>query len=399
MHHAAAAELDPPGLLAHRAAGAVALPAAEVDFRARLRVRKKLGRNRTRDGRARTSAARTRAACLSDRASERPSPTARPSICAERGRVGQVEIVAPIDAPGHDDADRRLCAPACSGSASTRCASAAASADRRRDRRRRWATRGRACPACRARDAPPACSARRSSATRLRPPGPSTTVKPMRGEDRLPGRSRTIVSGWRRPSGRTPAGQRDVDRARWPRAARRRVAGYARPARLDRLLQLVGEPADARVSGPAARRAIACIHDGDDAVLAAEIAVADRTAPRAADVACGELGSNARRCCRDGVRLGRRIISEVVKWHDARSDRSESRNVLGRVLYVSCCGRCLCARRAFAAPWPARASFANAAGLGDGELRQALAIERDAGVLQAADELPVGQAVLARARR
>src|SRR5438046_1795757 len=41
MHHAAAAELDPPGPLAHRAAGAVALPATEVDFRARLRVREK----------------------------------------------------------------------------------------------------------------------------------------------------------------------------------------------------------------------------------------------------------------------------------------------------------------------------------------------------------------------
>ena len=35
-------------------------------------------------------------------------------------------------------------------------------------------------------------------------------------------------------------------------------------------------------------------------------------------------------------------------------------------------------------------------GARDGELRQALAIERDAGVLQAVDELPVGEAVLAR---
>src|SRR5439155_5808070 len=34
----------------------------------------------------------------------------------------------------------------------------------------------------------------------------------------------------------------------------------------------------------------------------------------------------------------------------------------------------------------------------DGELRQALAIERDAGVLQAAHQLPVGQPVLARGR-
>src|SRR5262252_2141387 len=40
MHHAAAADLDPPGPLAHRAARAVALPAAQVDFGARLGVRK-----------------------------------------------------------------------------------------------------------------------------------------------------------------------------------------------------------------------------------------------------------------------------------------------------------------------------------------------------------------------
>src|SRR5215471_16548010 len=43
MHHAAAADLDPAGLLAHRAAGPVTLPAAQVDFRARLGVRKEAG--------------------------------------------------------------------------------------------------------------------------------------------------------------------------------------------------------------------------------------------------------------------------------------------------------------------------------------------------------------------
>src|SRR5678815_235068 len=41
VHHAATAELDPPGFLAHLTAGAVALPAADVDFGARLGVRKK----------------------------------------------------------------------------------------------------------------------------------------------------------------------------------------------------------------------------------------------------------------------------------------------------------------------------------------------------------------------
>src|SRR6185436_7216334 len=40
MHHPRSADLEPSGLLAHVAAGAVALPAADVDFRARLRVRK-----------------------------------------------------------------------------------------------------------------------------------------------------------------------------------------------------------------------------------------------------------------------------------------------------------------------------------------------------------------------
>src|SRR6185295_12236699 len=38
VHHAAAAKLDPAGLLAHRAARAVTLPAAEIDLGARLGV-------------------------------------------------------------------------------------------------------------------------------------------------------------------------------------------------------------------------------------------------------------------------------------------------------------------------------------------------------------------------
>src|ERR1044072_8723348 len=40
VHHASAENLDPAGLLAHRAAGAVARPAADVDLGARLRVGK-----------------------------------------------------------------------------------------------------------------------------------------------------------------------------------------------------------------------------------------------------------------------------------------------------------------------------------------------------------------------
>src|SRR5262249_54341835 len=39
MHHAASAELNPSGFLAHLAAGSVALPAADVDFGTRFGVR------------------------------------------------------------------------------------------------------------------------------------------------------------------------------------------------------------------------------------------------------------------------------------------------------------------------------------------------------------------------
>src|SRR5262245_23086850 len=43
VHHAAAADLDPAGPLAHLAAGAVALPAADVDLGAWLGVREEAG--------------------------------------------------------------------------------------------------------------------------------------------------------------------------------------------------------------------------------------------------------------------------------------------------------------------------------------------------------------------
>src|SRR3954469_5276422 len=39
MHHAASADLDPPGFLAHLAPASVALPATQIDFRAGLRIR------------------------------------------------------------------------------------------------------------------------------------------------------------------------------------------------------------------------------------------------------------------------------------------------------------------------------------------------------------------------
>src|SRR5215467_13322163 len=59
VHHAAAAHLDPSALLAHGAAGAVALPAAQVDLRARFGVRKET-RTETHAGRRREHLLRER---------------------------------------------------------------------------------------------------------------------------------------------------------------------------------------------------------------------------------------------------------------------------------------------------------------------------------------------------
>ena len=69
--------------------------------------------------------------------------------------------------------------------------------------------------------------------------GPSTMAKPMRVKISSM-RSRTMVSGWRWPSERDAAGQRDVDaRPRRTRALRARRDGFGRfgHALLDRLLE------------------------------------------------------------------------------------------------------------------------------------------------------------------
>src|SRR5262249_12534693 len=106
MDHAAAADLDPTGLLAHRAAVPVALPAAEIDFSAGLRVREEARSKPDADGR------REHLACERE---QRPFQIGQrqsfahgePFDLAERGRVGQVEVVAAVHAPGDDDADWR----------------------------------------------------------------------------------------------------------------------------------------------------------------------------------------------------------------------------------------------------------------------------------------------------
>ena len=68
---------------------------------------KKLGRNRTRD--VGVNISRTNASSVPLRsASEMPSPTTSAFHLREHRGVRQVEIVAAVDAAGHDDPDRRL---------------------------------------------------------------------------------------------------------------------------------------------------------------------------------------------------------------------------------------------------------------------------------------------------
>ncbi len=177
MHHPAAAQLDPPGSLAHRTTGAVALPAAEVDFRARLRSTERSSSGSGRDVR-RKHLARERQQRPLQIGQRQPFADGQPFDLSEGRRVRQVQIVAPIDTAGHDDADRRLVRLHVAdlhrrGMGAEQRARRVAVESRQRRRR------DRACPACRARDVPPACSARRSSAIRPRPPDPRRRRSPF----------------------------------------------------------------------------------------------------------------------------------------------------------------------------------------------------------------------------
>src|SRR6185312_8946539 len=107
MHHAAAAELDPAGLLAHRAAAAVALPAAQVDLRARLGVREE-ARTEPHPRRRREHLLREREQRAFEIRERESLADREPFNLSESGGVRQVEVVAAVHTAGRDDPDRRL---------------------------------------------------------------------------------------------------------------------------------------------------------------------------------------------------------------------------------------------------------------------------------------------------
>src|SRR4029077_4431898 len=93
VHHAAAAELDPARLLAHRAAAAVALPAAQVDFRARFRVWEE-ARTKADTRRRRKHLLREREQDALEIGQQNPFADREPFDLSERRRVREIEIVA-----------------------------------------------------------------------------------------------------------------------------------------------------------------------------------------------------------------------------------------------------------------------------------------------------------------
>ena len=114
-----------PVLLAHRAAGALALDAADVDFGARLGVGEearaeahlRAGAEQRFGHRAqRALEIRERDALADDQAFD----------LVEHRRVREIEIVAAVDRADRDQPHRRSVAAPCAGSASRWCACAAA---------------------------------------------------------------------------------------------------------------------------------------------------------------------------------------------------------------------------------------------------------------------------------
>ena len=302
VHHAAAAQLDPAGLLAHRTAGAVALPAAEIDFRARLRIREE-ARTETHAHVRREHLARERQQRAFQIGQRQAFADGQPLDLSEGRRVRQVQVVASIDAAGHDDANRRLMRLHVANL--HRRGMRAQQRARRALRRVPAAATPRYSVSCMSRAG---CSAGMFSASKQchssSTSGPSTTANPMRVKISSR-RSRTVVSGWRWPSRRRAARQRDVDGAgRHPIA---RGFLVLRPARFDRLLQLVGPASDLLLL--VGRRRPDHLHPRrDDAVLAAEEAIAH-----------GLCVAGRRRRARGRSRTPRSGAGRILGWAGCRS--------------------------------------------------------------------------------
>ncbi len=110
MHHAAAKDLEPTGALAHRAAGALAADALNVDFGAWLRVRERSSAGSERPVPSPNSAAAIDVSVPLRSASVIPLADDQSLHLMKHRRVREIEIVAPIHRPDRDQPHRRIVA-------------------------------------------------------------------------------------------------------------------------------------------------------------------------------------------------------------------------------------------------------------------------------------------------
>ena len=187
--------------------------------------------------------------------------------------------------------------------------------------------------------------------------GPFDDREPHAREDRLPSRSRTTVSGWRWPSGGTRPGSVTSIAPAGARGRLRAVAWYARPARFDGLLQLVGEAADLAFSDQAAPWRSVCIHEATTLFLRPRKRSRTACASRG-EAACASSASNAQSA-------RRRPPDREWSWKDSHDHDDTGASCRGR---EACCDDGQARRRAAAGrlrgrPCACFARLANAAGL------------------------------------
>ena len=221
---------------------------------------KKLGRNRTRDARREHLAREREQRALRDRRARCPSPTASAFDLAERRRVRQVEVVAAIDAARHDDADRRLVRLHVAdlhrrGVRPQQRAHVVGAAGLASDRRREiqrvlHVARGMLGRHVQRVEAVPLVFDLRAF----------DDGEAHAREDRLPSDRERWSSGWRWPSARHAAGQRDVDGAGRPRE-RAGALDVVGPARFDAPASARWRAGRCRASRRRARRRSAASSD------------------------------------------------------------------------------------------------------------------------------------------